>query len=329
MTAVIILNWNGYKDTIECLESLYQVTSDFYTIVVDNGSTDSSIPNIKDFLDTRGIASSVVNYGSTMVETPAARSCIIYNVGENLGFARGNNEAIRLIAKFEPEHFLLLNNDTIVEHDFLDNLDVFAKDHKDIEAMTPLICYNAERNRIWNCGGRQFMGFRKYYYAGKTVDTVKEDFIKISFMTGCALFFSPSLLNADGGLLTENFFFGEEDFNFCLRMNREKRKMACVLTSKIYHKVSNSLKVHSNIGKIYIYYLNRFIDVRLNMSSTGYMLWAWMYTFYVMALLYWKGFSLVDAYEFQKKLRHRAKNKDTVTQSDFIKAVSCDNIQQI
>ena len=48
--SVIILNWNGWKDTIECLESLYKINYPNYNVVlVDNASTDNSILNIKDY----------------------------------------------------------------------------------------------------------------------------------------------------------------------------------------------------------------------------------------------------------------------------------------
>lgn len=322
-TAVIILNWNGYGDTIECLQSLYRMSSNFYVIVVDNGSTDDSVRRIMEYLDSAGIMSRIVKYGGRLGEAPASGSCTIYDIGENLGFARGNNEALRLLCSCRPDHFLLLNNDTIVEPDFLDRLDEFAAAHVDIEAMTPMICYNAKRDRIWNCGGRQFLGFRKYYYAGKTTGEVRErGYIPVTFLTGCALYFSPSLLNSDGSLLTESFFFGEEDFNFCLRMNNEHRRMACVLTSRIYHKVSNSLKSHSNMGKIYIYYLNRFIDIRLNSSKTHYRVWSRLYSLYVVALLCRKGLSLVEAYWFLRRLLRRAAEKDNVTRADFVEAVS-------
>jgi len=50
--AIIVLNWNGWQDTIECLESLYQISYPNYEIiVVDNGSKDESIENIKKYCE--------------------------------------------------------------------------------------------------------------------------------------------------------------------------------------------------------------------------------------------------------------------------------------
>jgi GT2 family glycosyltransferase len=50
--SIIILNWNGWEDTIECLESLYQITySNYDVIVVDNGSEDESIEKTKEYAE--------------------------------------------------------------------------------------------------------------------------------------------------------------------------------------------------------------------------------------------------------------------------------------
>lgn len=330
MTAIIILNWNGYNDTIECLRSLYRMTSSFFVVVADNGSSDASVNRIREFLEDENIDVMIVKRGNALTEKPNIRSCIIYDIGENLGFARGNNESIRLISPMLPDYYLLLNNDTIVESDFLDRLTEFIVKHHDIEALTPLICYNSDRNRIWNCGGKQFLGLRKYYYANQTLMHTKDkEYIRVSFLTGCALFFSPSLLNEDGSIFTEDFFFGEEDFNFCLRMNREKRGMACVLTSKIYHKVGNSINKDCNIGKTYIHYLNRFIDVRRNTSRLKYRLWTLLYSLYVMSLLLKKNFTLSDTLMLLRKTKTVALQKDKVSKADFINALAAHSVKEL
>lgn len=286
MTAIIILNWNGSDDTLECLESLYKMTSDFYVVIMDNGSTDGSVERISSWLSDNGISVRNAHVGHILDCPPALRECILCSSATNMGYAKGNNEAIRLLGNYLPDSFLLLNNDTVVEPDFLDYLDVFASQHAEMQALTPMICLERRRDVVWNCGGRLALGMRKYYYANKSTAAVKRcDFLPVTFVTGCALYFRPTLLRGDGGIFTERFFFGEEDFNFCLRMKRERRKMACVLTSKIYHKVSASTSNKAHAGKIYIHYLNRFIDIRLNSTAAFYLLWAMVNVPYVTLLL--------------------------------------------
>lgn len=324
MTGIVILNWNGCADTIECIESVYMMSSDFYVLVADNGSTDGSVSEIGNYLRRKGIAQRTVARGEALTEAPKARECIIYDIGENLGFAKGNNEGLRLIGRFMPDYMLLLNNDTIVEPDFLDRLTDFAGRNADVAAMTPLICYNGRRDTIWNCGGRMRGGFRKYHYADAPLESLGHSgHLEVSFLTGCALFFVPSAaLRADGGIFTERFFFGEEDFNFCMRMNREGRRMACVLTSKIYHKVSASTSQKGNIGKIYIHYLNRFIDIRLNKPGWFYLLWSAVNMAYVPLMLMKNGYGTRTAISTMARVARDAGRKDAVSRTDFIKALN-------
>lgn len=321
-TAIILLNWNGAQDTEECLASLYNATSDFYVVLVDNGSEDDSVSRLTVFLDTQGITFRHLTKGQALTSAPRLRECILYEAGENLGFARGNNAAVRLVRDFAPDRYLLLNNDTIVEPDFLKRLATFNQEHPEYDALTPLICYNEPRTMVWNAGGCQFLGLRKYNYAKANVGLIREKgFIPITFLTGCALFFSASVQNSDGVPLTERFFFGEEDFEFCLRQNRAGRKMACVLDSRIYHKVSSSTSGRSPLGRIFIHYLNRFIDMRLHYGGVRYAFWTLFYVPYVQVLLARKGYGLKSSFSLPWKVLCRSYRQDSVTREDFLKAL--------
>src|SRR5690606_4973297 len=95
---IILLNWNGKKDTLECLGSLEKVDyPNFQTLIVDNGSTDDSIAAFRE------------NHPNLpILETKA-----------NLGFAGGNNVGIEWALRHNAEWILLLNNDTTVDPRFL------------------------------------------------------------------------------------------------------------------------------------------------------------------------------------------------------------------
>lgn len=324
MTAIIILNWNGYKDTIECLRSLYATTSSFFTVVLDNGSTDGSIDYIQAFLEESHIMSQLVSIGDKLHTMPMTHSCILCQSKENLGFAKGNNEALRLLSETMPDRVLLLNNDTIVEPDFLDALDEYSAQNHDAQVLTPMICYASNRDLIWNCGGILRLGWRKYHFAKKSTRAVRErKSIPISFVTGCALYFDPKILLADGGVFTERFFFGEEDFNFCMRMKKERRLMTCVPKSKIYHKVSASTASKSNIGKIYIHYLNRFIDMRLSAPPSFVAVWMPASFIYATLLLgKHKGIGLGKGIALMWKVLLNSMRKDCVTHADFTEALN-------
>lgn len=322
MTAIIILNWNGYEDTIECLDSLFNCKNDFFIVVVDNGSSNNSVEYIKKHLEENSISISFAKYGDTLSDMPQNHQVIIYPTYQNLGFARGNNEALRMLSKLDINNYLLLNNDTIVEKLFLDRLLSFKETHPQYEVLTPLICFESKRDVIWNAGGKLFYGLRKYYYANKPRSCVKEHVYKdITFVTGCALFFTKTVLREDGGIFTEDYFFGEEDFNFSLAMKSKQRKMACVVNSLIYHKVGASTKQKFLIGKFYIHYLNRFIDIRKSYSTSFYFVWKYINALYILTLLKKRGCNLIESTMFIRKVINNAKKKDKVTYEDFIKAI--------
>ncbi len=108
--SIIILNWNNYKDTNECLESLGNITyPNHEIIVIDNGSVDGSGEKLKKKFP-----------GHTFIQNK-----------ENLGFAGGNNVGIKYAVDVSPSpYILLLNNDTTVEPDFLEPLVAFAEENK-------------------------------------------------------------------------------------------------------------------------------------------------------------------------------------------------------
>ncbi len=259
MTAIIVLNWNGAEDTIRCLESLQKAEGDFVIIVADNGSTDGSVEKISQWCNDNCLTGDKIH---------------VLKMEENLGFARGNNKALAFAKTLNPDSYLLLNNDTAVLPDFLIKLTDFSKNNPEYRVLTPKICYFDDKNRIWNCGGKMMTMGRRYYYAKALESDIKEkERIDITFVTGCALFFYPELLDNDGRIFTERFFFGEEDFDFSLRMKELKVPMACVLDSKIYHKVSATAHNMSNVGKLHIHYLNRTINIRQHYSKAFFMFW--------------------------------------------------------
>ena len=118
--SIIVLNWNGKHDTVECLESLSHISYPNYeVIVVDNGSTDGSVEQFK------------ARYPEiTVIENQ-----------DNLGFAEGNNVGIRAALQEDTEYVLLLNNDTIVDPRFLDELINVAEREPRVGFAGPKIYY--------------------------------------------------------------------------------------------------------------------------------------------------------------------------------------------
>ena len=145
--AIIILNWNGKKDTLECLSSLRELSTNNYkisTIMVDNASKDGSVESVKK-------------------EFPEV--AILVN-SQNLGFAEGNNVGIRHALKKSANFIVILNNDTILEKNCLKNLAHTAESNNSIGIVGPKIYFapkyefhkerykEEERGKvIWYAGG--------------------------------------------------------------------------------------------------------------------------------------------------------------------------------
>lgn len=248
MTAVILINWNGATDTIDCLESLDRAEGRFFVVVADNGSIDDSLERIRKYASSLSIKVHVID------------------LEKNWGFAAGNNRAISYASAFNPDSYMLLNNDTVVEPDFLMRIQNYRNENPGTKILGPLICYWYDHDRIWSCGGRLVFGSRKAFFKDLSRSELNLSRpVHVSFMSGCALFADASLLDSRGKLLTERFFFGEEDFEFAHRMKMQGENMVILPDSVIYHKVGSSAKKMSSrvkLGRDYIYYLSRFIVVR-------------------------------------------------------------------
>lgn len=271
---IIILNWNGNHDTIDCLNSIKNSDYTNYTVVlVDNGSKKENLIKLKEWVIEK--YSKVVFYNmDEAILGPneekeidfdsylSSEKLIFIENNDNLGFAGGNNIALKYFLKTTDSLAMLLNNDTEVNKNTISELISFMEENKDFVAVTPQIRYFDPNNLIWNCGGKiTWFGNRKYYFANKNINRVPQNgFKKITFITGCALLFKPRIT----GVLTEKFFFGEEDLDFSFKQLENKRKMACCFSSILYHKVSSSVKSVKVeiVGHTYLHYISRLINIR-------------------------------------------------------------------
>lgn len=319
MIAILILNWNGWQDTIDCLQSLQKSTyKDYFIVVGDNGSTNDSKKKIVEFCAKEQIPIRQEKLNEENINSVARGEIILYDLLTNNGFAKGNNLMVKYSKKFCPDYYFVLNNDTEVAPDFMDVLMNFKVSHPAYQVLTPLIPYYYEKERVWCAGGKVFWGFRKYFYADKPIDSIKEtDYIDCSFVTGCAMLFSDNSLKTDGSLYSEAFFFGEDDFELALRFKRENVKQACVLKSIVFHKVSSSTSTAPSLKKIYIHYLNRYINLRQNLNFFSFQCWRLINNAYLFRLLKRKDFSTNEVMDFLKKINEDCFKYDGVSKEQF------------
>lgn len=263
--AIIMLNWNGHEDTIECIKSIRSNEDYHYTIfILDNGSKKESIDYIKTWMENNYKSNYFIsdyNQFKYKRDFNEADMYIIEN-DQNFGFAKGNNIIWDKI-KGEYDYVLLLNNDTVIEKNAITKMLEYMKSNSSVGAVSCDIRLYSDRNILWNAGGYfTWYGDRKYFTQNE-IDNYKRKGINVistPFITGCALMVRKSVSESIG-IFTEKFFFGEEDFNYCKRLQKSGIKVETVLDSTIYHKVSNSInKSNTKINKLILHFSNRIIN---------------------------------------------------------------------
>lgn len=240
-------------------------------VVVDNGSDPESVERLK--RECGRIFGKILFLKESELRTPGDSrrpefgeclgedSMVFIENGENLGFAKGNNVGIRFAELVGAEWVMLLNNDTVVAPGAFQELQSFLLRHPSFAAITPQIRYYDANMRIQNCGGDlTYFGSRKYKFADKDACALPvSDYSVITFVTGCALLFKFKTT----GTLSEDFFFGEEDYELSLRMKKLGLTMACVHGAIVHHKLASTIHRESKpFGSILVQYVSRLVNTR-------------------------------------------------------------------
>ncbi|MFQ6610350.1 MAG: glycosyltransferase family 2 protein [Fidelibacterota bacterium] len=220
---ILILNWNGKALTADCLTSFKNQTYLNYSLyVIDNGSTDGSV----DFLKKQ------FSHVQFIV------------LPENLGFAAGNNRGFDQISeRLDPSDFILfLNNDTIVEPDFLEELLIGVENFGVHNIYSPKILYADHRNKIWYAGGHVDLNRADIRHIGirEPDGGIFLKNTKTGFVSGCSLLLRVGLFKKLNGF-DESFGMYSEDVDLCLRAIDLGSECYMIPKSKIYHKVSASV----------------------------------------------------------------------------------------
>lgn len=244
---IIILNWNGHKDTVECIESLQRIEYKNYKIViVDNGSTDNS---------------------ASVLKTKFPDTSLIVNK-KNLGFSGGCNVGIKYALRKKADYILFLNNDTFVDKNFLSNLVETAESKNKVGIISPKIYYADKPNMIFSMGG--FKNYKGSYpfidYETKKIDTGQyENIEERDCVTGCCILIDKNIFK-EVGMFDDEYFLYVEDMDFSIRVKNAGYKIFVCQKSKIWHKVSGSSGGEGNPVKEYYNNRNLILFARKNLT---------------------------------------------------------------
>ncbi len=273
--AIILVNWNRYADTIECLESLLRCEGGFHVIIVDNGSTDGSIDRLQAWAAgeepyeppvgplgrlTRPplavpIALRVLSRDEALSKPPTTDTSVtIIAAGENLGFSAGNNLGLQH-AMLDPgvNYFWCLNNDTVVDpgapQAVITRMDAT---HKVGMCGTQIRFYH--RPGHWQVlNGQRFSlltGQSRGIGANQPVSRpydARKVARETDFVTGASLAVSRSFLETIG-FMEESYFLYFEEMDWSVR-NRNRFAIAFANGAIVYHKEGGSIGSSSTRGQ--------------------------------------------------------------------------------
>ena len=239
--AIIILNWNGWRDTLACVASCRKLTWPHSRIVVvDNASTD----------------------GSEAFLRKALGDVEIIQSGGNLGFAGGNNTGIRHALERGADYIWLLNNDAVADPQALTVLVEAMEGNQGIGIAGSKIFYHDEPLRIWFAGGMWEKG--RLHWRQRGANQIDEGQFtepgEIGSVSGCSMLVRSAAI-AKIGLMDESFFLYWEDTEWCARACMGGYRVVLVPGSHVWHKVSSSTKKNC-FAQYYYFTRNGFFFLR-------------------------------------------------------------------
>jgi len=217
--AIIIINYNQIGHTLECIDSLVTAGGKIsQIIVVDNASQDNSAAILRD------------NYGKALT---------ILELKENKGYPHGLNRGIPIALEKGAEWLLLMNNDVIVDKDFLIELRLATIKYPDARLIGPAILYYDQPDLIWYVGYRlipgTLIGFRSF--RGRHYSAKIPAYVSIDVMHGCTMMVHKLVFKKIGLFDDTNLIYGD-DADFSLRAREAGFKMIATTGAKMWHKIS-------------------------------------------------------------------------------------------
>ena len=266
---IVIVNWNGWRDTIECLESVFRIIQDNFSVIVcDNDSKDGSIERIVEW--AKGNLAAVpaldqmkswsappvtkpvpfVLLEVSQLEDPQACSgearLILIRSRKNLGFAGGNNLGLRyILRRNDHEYVWLLNNDTVVHPKSLACLIDRMKEDMRIGICGSKLCFYSVPHLVQAYGGSAYSPLtgRNRHIGISNPASVQEDRASVErqlgYILGASMLISRDFLD-HVGLMNEDYFLYYEEIDWVTRA-KGKFLQGYAPGSIVFHKHGSSL----------------------------------------------------------------------------------------
>jgi GT2 family glycosyltransferase len=229
---IIILNWNGWMDSVDCIRSCQALTYPrFEVLLVDNGSSDDSVIHLRQKFP-----------GLKFIENQ-----------ENLGFAGGNNPGTKYALDQDADYIWLLNNDTQVDPEALSELIRTAEADAKIGMVGSKILILDRPDTLHFAGGTINLadGITTHIGAFEKDVGQYDQISRVDYATGCSLLVKREVIEKIG-LMSEDYFLYYEETDWCLRAQEAGYEIHMAPKSKIFHKISGSIEYTSPLKQYYL-----------------------------------------------------------------------------
>lgn len=254
---ILILNYNGYEDSIACLESILESEyKNFEILMVDNNSKDTSMEHLLTWVKESTLPYSYYEFESLKVENNFTSEKIknpitFIQTGKNLGFAGGNNVGLlHIMKKGDYDAVWLLNPDTLVLPDTLEKLVTYAQNQPaQVGIMGTALLYHHAPEKLQALGaafnpffatGRHILGHEPY-----TPETLKQFKMEdVDMIIGASMLIRREVLEKVG-LLEDKYFLYFEEIDYALRAKKAGYTLGLEPNSIVYHKEGASINQES------------------------------------------------------------------------------------
>ena len=306
---ILILNWNNWRDTVECLESVFRNSfTNSQAVVIDNGSTDGSEEKIVDW--SKGkllIRNSFTQYNldnkpipfiaydretaqrggdpaqekvlSAALAEGVSYPLVLIQTGANLGYAGGNNVGLRFaLQRDEFSHVWILNNDTVVNRDSLKELMACIESDEKIGAVGSRLLYYHETDTLHMAGGCRivpWMGNSSMIGVGEKNGIKWDQPLEPDYISGASLLLKKEVLQ-DVGFMDERYFLYWEDGDWGVRMRRSGYRLLYCPGSRVWHKEGGTAGRLSPAADYYwvrngLYFMKKFYPGLLPLVPLSYL----------------------------------------------------------
>lgn len=243
--AVVIVNWNGWRDTVEALRSLRASAYPRWTLfIVDNASSDDSIRELEE-------------------HAPEAR--LIRNP-DNQGFAGGCNTGIAAALADGAEAVFLLNNDALVRPATLGALVAASRAHPGAVLGAVVLYKGSDQLQFFGSRTDASTGAPEWFRQPGDSAELQSELIPTDFVFGAALF-APACVFERVGLFDNRFFLTYEETDWCYRARVAGSDCLIVRDAVVEHVGSASLGAASSPLQAYFLQRNRLLFWERNVGA--------------------------------------------------------------